>query len=69
VAGNISNDIEKFVCKTWHGQTQHQKVIGLQNLDEESKLNRHFKQIIERFNRTYKYHVRADSGFNPLQLH
>jgi hypothetical protein len=44
-------------------QIQHQKVIGLQNLDEESELNRHFKQIIERFNRTYKYHVRAASGF------
>jgi len=44
-------------------QIQHLKVIGLQNLDEESELNRHFKQIIERFNRTYKYHVRAGSGF------
>ncbi len=44
-------------------QIQHLKVIGLQNLDEQSELNRHFKQIIERFNRTYKYHVRAASGF------
>jgi transposase-like protein len=42
---------------------RHKKVIGLQNLDEESELNRHFKQIIERFNRTYKYHIRAGSGF------
>lgn len=42
---------------------RHQKVIGLQNLDEESELNRHFKQLIERFNRTYKYHIRAGSGF------
>jgi len=42
---------------------QHHKVIGLQNLDEESELNRHFKQIIERLNRTYKYHIRAANGF------
>lgn len=42
---------------------QHLKVIGLQNLDEESELNRHFKQIIERLNRTYKYHIRAANGF------
>jgi len=44
-------------------QIQHRKVIGLQNLDEESELNRHFKQIIERLNRTYKYHIRAANGF------
>jgi putative transposase len=42
---------------------RHQKVIGLQNLDEESELNRHFKQLSERFNRTYKYHIKASSGF------
>ena len=42
---------------------KHHKIIGLQNLDEESELNRHFKQIIERLNRTYKYHVRSANGF------
>lgn len=41
----------------------HRKVIGLQNLNEESELNRHFKQIIERLNRTYKYHTRSADGF------
>jgi len=41
----------------------HRTVIGLENLDEESELNRFFKQIIERFNRTYKYHIRAANGF------
>ncbi len=46
-----------------HNQIQHHKVIGLQNLDTESELYRHFKQIIERFNRTYKYHVRPANGF------
>ncbi|MFQ5677060.1 MAG: transposase [bacterium] len=44
-------------------QIDHRKVIGLQNLDEESALNRHFKQIIERLNRTYKQHIRAANGF------
>ena len=44
-------------------QIQHHKVIGLQNLDSESELYRHFKQLIERLNRTYKYHIRAASGF------
>lgn len=42
---------------------QHYKVVGLQNLDDESELNRHFKQISERLNRTYKHHIRAAGGF------
>jgi len=43
---------------------QHRKVIGLQNLDTESTLFRAFKQLVERLNRTYKYHVRPSAGFN-----
>lgn len=42
---------------------QHHKVIGLQNLDDESELYRRFKQMIERLNRTYKYHTRPANGF------
>lgn len=42
---------------------EYRKVIGLENLDEESELNRHFKQLIERLNRTYKYHIRTANGF------
>jgi len=42
---------------------QHYKILGLQNLDEESELYRHFKQLIERLNRTYKYHTRSANGF------
>jgi putative transposase len=42
----------------------HRKVIGLQNLDSESTLFRPFKQLIERLNRTYKYHVRPTGGFS-----
>jgi putative transposase len=43
--------------------TQH-KVIGLQNLDEQSAQFRPFKQLIERLNRTYKQHIRPAHGFN-----
>lgn len=43
---------------------QHRKVIGLQNLDQESEEFRHFKQLIERLNRTYKHHVKPSHGFS-----
>ncbi len=39
------------------------QVIGLFNQDDVSEEFRYFKQIIERFNRTYKHHIRAASGF------
>jgi putative transposase len=42
---------------------QHHAVIGLQNLDKESETYRAFKQLIERLNRTFKFHVRPASGF------
>jgi transposase-like protein len=47
-----------------HNPIQHHKVIGLQNLDQESEEFRPFKQIIERLNRTYKYHIKPSHGFN-----
>lgn len=43
------------------------KVIGLQNLDEESKEYRPFKQLVERLNRTYKFHTRPRTGFKSLE--
>ncbi len=49
-----------------HPDIQHRKVIGLQNLDDESEKWRSFKQLIERLNRTYKYHVRPAAGFNGI---
>jgi transposase-like protein len=45
---------------------KHIPVIGLENLDEVSTQYRPFKQIIERLNRTYKYHVRPAAGFNTF---
>ena len=38
-------------------------VIGLKNEDEESTEYREYKQLIERLNRTYKFHTRQRSGF------
>lgn len=45
---------------------KHIKVIGLQNLDEVSEKHRPFKQLIERFNRSYKHHVKPAVGFNSF---
>jgi transposase-like protein len=41
-------------------------VIGLQNLDQQSEEFRPYKQMIERLNRTYKYHVQAQNGFASI---
>jgi len=41
-------------------------VIGLENLDPESTEYRAFKQIVERLNRTYKYHTRPRAGFKSF---
>ena len=45
---------------------QRRTVIGLTNKDSESTEYRQFKQIIERLNRTYKFHTRARSGFKQF---
>jgi len=45
---------------------QRRTVIGLTNDDSESTEYRQFKQIIERLNRTYKFHTRARSGFKDF---
>jgi transposase-like protein len=50
--------------KTNHPSLQHHKVIGLQNLDNESETYRPYKQLIERLNRTFKHHVKPSHGFN-----
>lgn len=42
------------------------KVIGLQNLDDLSTKYRAFKQMVERLNRTYKYHIQSQNGFATI---
>lgn len=41
-------------------------VIGLKNLDAQSTEYRSFKQLVERLNRTYKYHTRPRAGFKTF---
>ena len=43
-----------------------QKVIGLENLDEVSKEYRPHKQLVERLNRSYKFHTRPRAGMKSL---
>jgi len=45
---------------------QRVTVIGLRNDDEQSERFRAFKEIIERLNRTYRYHTRSRSGHKSL---
>lgn len=53
-----------YVNSTKEGDPiKHRKVIGLQNLDEESETFRPYKQIIERLIRTYKFHIHSTHGF------
>jgi putative transposase len=55
---NLSSDLTTRI--------QHHKVIGLQNLDSESEEFRPYKQLIERLNRTYKFHIKPAYGFNTF---
>lgn len=41
-------------------------VVRLENLDELSKEFRPYKQLVERLNRTYKFHTRSRTGFQKL---
>lgn len=43
-----------------------QKVIGLENLDDISKAYRPYKNLVERLNRTYKFHTRPRAGMKSL---
>lgn len=42
-------------------------MVELQNLDKESEEFRPFKELIERLNRTYKFHTSAASSFNSVK--
>ena len=45
---------------------QGKTVVGLENMDQTSTQYRPFKQLIERLNRTYKFHTRPRAGFKSL---
>ena len=44
-----------------------EQVIGVKNLDRNSKLFRPFKQIEERLNRTYKQNYYGTNGYDTLE--
>ena len=65
--GNPSYDAavmayNKFI-KDNNSKLNKRTVIGLKNLDDQSCEYRNFKQLVERLNRTYKYHTRPRAGF------
>jgi len=49
-----------------HDLLTKRTVIGLRNLDSESEEYRPFKQLVERLNRTYKFHTRPRAGFKDF---
>ncbi|OFY92884.1 MAG: hypothetical protein A2309_09335 [Bacteroidetes bacterium RIFOXYB2_FULL_35_7] len=53
-----------FLNKLLDNPIKLKNVIGLQNLDAVSEKFRPFKQLIERLNRTYKFHMKAAAGFS-----
>lgn len=63
--GNPSYDaaVHAFNAASEHISLSRRTVIGLSNDDDESELYRPLKQLIERLNRTYKFHTRARCGF------
>ena len=66
--GNPSYDaaVMAFNARAENKLEKH-TVIGLENLDPESEEYRSFKQIVERLNRTYKYHTRPRAGFKTFE--
>jgi len=54
-------------CETDKPILETKAVIGLENKDEISTEYRPFKQLIERLNRTYKFHTRPRAGFKTLE--
>ena len=68
--GNPSYDAavmayNKFI-KDNNSKLNKRTVIGLKNLDDQSCEYRSFKQLVERLNRTYKYHTRPRAGFKTF---
>lgn len=47
-------------------KVERRSVVGLKNEDDESSMFRAFKQLVERVNRTYRYHTRSRFGHKSL---
>ena len=64
--GNTAYDCAIMAYNEGVTSLKKRTVIGLQNLDPESTEYRRFKQLVERLNRTYKYHTRPRAGFKSF---
>ncbi len=47
-------------------RVERRTVVGLKDEDPQSEMFRPFKEIVERLNRTYRYHTRSRSGHKDL---
>jgi transposase-like protein len=62
----VNTDSEGLPLSSDQRKVERRTVIGLRNDDEQSAQFRVFKQIIERVNRTYRYHTRSRSGHKSM---
>ena len=61
-ANAVNSDPDGIPLPPQQRKLERRTAIGLRNDDEESRQFRVFKQLIERVNRTYRYHTRSRSG-------
>ena len=62
----VNSDAEGIPLPADQRKVERRTVIGLRNEDQQSEQFRVFKQLIERLNRTYRYHTRSRSGHKSL---
>ncbi|NQU20201.1 MAG: DDE-type integrase/transposase/recombinase [Candidatus Nealsonbacteria bacterium] len=62
----INTDSQGMPLDREHRKIERRTVVGLRNDDAESTQFRPFKQLVERLNRTYRYHTRSRSGHKTL---
>lgn len=58
----INTDQEGKPLPEEQRKVERRTVVGLRNQDAQSAMFRTFKQIVERVNRTYRYHTRSRAG-------
>lgn len=62
----INTDAHGIPLPPERRKVERRTVVGLRNDDEQSRQFRAFKQMIERLNRTYRYHTRSRSGHKSI---
>ncbi len=62
----VNSDADGIPLPPEQRKVERRTVIGLKDNDEQSRQFRSFKQLIERLNRTYRYHTRSRSGHKSM---